>query len=84
MMPFPRMAHTNSPRGEGRTTLHAPWRLEYLEALDAREKPGGPPAHPTTPGPQRRIADSTEIQAIDWAKSGESRTFDATLLRVRQ
>lgn len=37
------MAHTNPPRGEGRPALHAPWRLEYLEALDAREKSGGPP-----------------------------------------
>lgn len=83
-MPFPRMAHTNPPRGEGWPALHTPWRLEYLEALDTREKPGGPLAYPTTPGPQRRIADSTEIQAIDWAKSGESRTFDVTLLRVRQ
>ncbi|MCW5774969.1 MAG: HIT domain-containing protein [Phycisphaeraceae bacterium] len=28
----------------GRRGLHAPWRLEYLEALEARERAAGPPA----------------------------------------
>lgn len=28
----------------GRRGLHAPWRLEYLEALEARERASGPPA----------------------------------------
>ncbi|GJQ29534.1 MAG: hydrolase [Phycisphaerae bacterium] len=36
------MPQPEPPRGPD--ALHAPWRLEYLESMDAAEKQGGPPA----------------------------------------
>lgn len=35
------------PAANAPPTLHAPWRLEYLEALDAKEKKSGPPTPST-------------------------------------